>query len=248
MFSNERYNLIFDYLKNNRKATVDELANFLYVSSATIRRDLKEMQKRGLIVRSHGGALLQETANEVSIFVRREKNAREKEQAALVAMPYVTGFQSVFIDNSSTCLILAEKLNLENRTVITNGLQIAMRLTQKQNINLIMPGGTVHYNTNSVTGGMTCSALADLRADLALLSSAAVDLDGTYEHSAETAQIKRLMLKNAKRSMLVVDGTKFGSGSTYHTASLADYDVIATDAPDDVIAPYRAEGIDILNR
>ena len=76
MFSNERYNLIFDYLKNNRKATVDELANFLYVSSATIRRDLKEMQKRGLIVRSHGGALLQETANEVSIFVRREKIAR----------------------------------------------------------------------------------------------------------------------------------------------------------------------------
>ena len=98
MFSNERYNLIFDYLKNNRKATVDELAGFLYVSSATIRRDLKEMQKLGLIVRSHGGALLRETANEVSIFVRREKNAREKELAAQKAMPYVAGFQSVFIE------------------------------------------------------------------------------------------------------------------------------------------------------
>ena len=181
MFSNERYNLIFDYLKNNRKATVDELAGFLYVSSATIRRDLKEMQKLGLIVRSHGGALLRETANEVSIFVRREKNAREKEQAALKAMPYVTGFQSVFIDNSSTCLILAEKLNLENRTVITNGLQIAMRLTQKQNVNLIMPGGVVHYNTNSVTGGLTCNTLRNLRVDLALVSAAAV-----YVHRHES--------------------------------------------------------------
>ncbi|HIW04374.1 MAG TPA: DeoR/GlpR family DNA-binding transcription regulator [Firmicutes bacterium] len=247
MFSNERYNLIFDYLKNNRKATVDELAGFLYVSSATIRRDLKEMQKLGLIVRSHGGALLRETANEVSIFVRREKNAREKELAAQKAMPYVAGFQSVFIDNSSTCLILAEKLNLENRTVITNGLQIAMRLTQKQNVNLIMPGGVVHYNTNSVTGGLTCNTLRNLRVDLALVSAAAVDEDGTYEHSLETAQIKQLMFRQAKRSMLVVDGTKFGMPGSYRTASLADYDTIVTDAPDAVIAKYRDKGIAIVN-
>lgn len=247
MFSNERHNLIFDYLKNNRKATVEELASFLYVSSATIRRDLKEMQKLGLIVRSHGGALLRETANEVSIFVRREKNAREKEQAAIRAMPYVTGFQSVFIDNSSTCLILAEKLNLENRTVITNGLQIAMRLTQKQNANLIMPGGAVHYNTNSVTGGLTCNTLRNFRVDLALVSAAAVDAEGTYEHSLETAQIKQLMFQQAKRSMLVVDGTKFGHSSSYHTASLDDYDTIVTDAPDEIIAPYRAAGIEIVN-
>ena len=85
MFSNERYNLIFDYLKNNRKATVDELAGFLYVSSATIRRDLKEMQKLGLIVRSHGGALLRETANEVSIScaakrTRAKRSWRRKRQ------------------------------------------------------------------------------------------------------------------------------------------------------------------------
>ena len=84
MFVNQRFKLIADYLKEKKKATVEELAALLYVSPATIRRDLLEMQKMGVIARTHGGALYIENSAEISIFVRLEKNAREKEQAASV--------------------------------------------------------------------------------------------------------------------------------------------------------------------
>ena len=73
MFNNERYKAISEYLKNNQRAKVKELADMLFVSPATIRRDLVEMQKLGMLERSHGGAIYTENANEVSIFIRLEK-------------------------------------------------------------------------------------------------------------------------------------------------------------------------------
>ena len=79
MLTSERQNKILEYLKERKTAFVRDLAAALYVSEATVRRDLNEMQKLGLIERSHGGAILPENAEEVSIFVRMNKNAREKE-------------------------------------------------------------------------------------------------------------------------------------------------------------------------
>lgn len=112
---------------------VKNLAASFYVSEATIRRDLKEMQAMGLIERSHGGAVLPENAEEVSIFVRIGKNAKEKERAAtnaLKILPEFT-FKSVFVDSSSTALALAERMDLSYKTVVTNNLQTAMAAFQK---------------------------------------------------------------------------------------------------------------------
>jgi DeoR/GlpR family transcriptional regulator of sugar metabolism len=87
MTLNERHNAILEILKQNRTANVKKLAERLFVSDATIRRDLKEMQALGLIERSHGGAILPDNAEEVSIFVRMNKNAKAKEQVATNALP-----------------------------------------------------------------------------------------------------------------------------------------------------------------
>lgn len=92
MLTNERQNKIMDFLKEHKTAVVRELAASLYVSEATVRRDLKEMQKMGLIERSHGGAILPENAEEVSIFVRMNKNAKEKERAATNALREMARF------------------------------------------------------------------------------------------------------------------------------------------------------------
>ena len=81
MSNSERLSQILDYLKKHRSASVEEIANMLYVSVATVRRDLTELQKRGQINRSRGGAVLMEGADEISFFIRQIKNAREKEEA-----------------------------------------------------------------------------------------------------------------------------------------------------------------------
>ncbi len=227
----ERQNDILRRLKENKSVAVGELAQTLYVSEATIRRDLKEMQSMGLIERSHGGALLPENAEEISIFFRIEKNAAEKERAATKALPHIPQFKSVFIDSSSTALALTERIDLSYKTVVTNNLQTAIQLSKKPNINLILLGGNVHFNTISATGSWTARQLADFSFDLMISSCAAVIGNDVFESSLEQKEIKLVAFEHCRKRILLIDHTKFERHGTYRLSSLSDYDLIITDAP-----------------
>lgn len=231
MAMNERQHAILAFLKENKSADVAKLAKKLFVSEATIRRDLAEMKSMGLIERSHGGAFLPENAEEISIFFRMEKNAREKERAATKALLRIPSFKSVFIDSSSTALALAERMDLSFKTVITNNLQTAIQLSKKPNINLILLGGSVQFNTNSTTGSWTSRQLEDFSFDLMISSCAAVLGDEVFERSLDQKEVKRVAFKHSKTRILVIDNTKFSAHGTYKLAKLSDYDIVATDAP-----------------
>lgn len=229
MALNERQNEILKWLKENKSAGVNELAKSLFVSEATIRRDLAEMKSMGLVERSHGGALLPDNAEEISIFFRMERNASEKERAATKALPYIPSFKSLFIDSSSTALALAERLDLAFKTVVTNNLQTAIQLSKKPNLNLILLGGNVHFNTNSATGSWTARQLEDFAFDLMISSCAAVIGNASFERSLDQKEIKRAAFMRCKKKILLIDHTKFSSHGTYRLAALSDYDLVATD-------------------
>ena len=248
MFVNERFNSITEYLKERKRASVTELSNVLYVSPATVRRDLLEMQKMGLVARTHGGALYLDNSDEVSIFVRLEKDSLEKELTASVALDRIPPFQTVFIDNSSTCLALAERMDLSHKTIVTNGLQIASKLSSKHDVNIIMPGGELHYNTNAVTGSLACNQLRSFKFDLSLCSCAAIDTDSSYEFSLETIQIKKVAMEQSKLHVLVVSESKFTRTAPYVTCGLSAYHAIMTNAPDEVVEPLREAGLRVYNK
>lgn len=235
----ERSIQIIEYLKNHQTATVSELASNLYVSEATIRRDLTEMQKLGQIERSHGGAILSEGSDELSIFIRQTKNAKEKMKAGSVALKHLPEFQTVFIDNSSTCLALVERMNFSHKTVVTNGLQIAMHVSRHDGVTIILPGGEIRGHTTAVMGGMTISTLKDFRFDLALLSCSAVDSEGSYELALDPMLIKRTAIEQSKTRVLIFDRTKVNEHSPYRTASLDAYDMLMTDADDEALEQLR---------
>ena len=234
----ERQNEILRILKENKTAGVNELAKDLFVSEATIRRDLTEMKSMGLIERSHGGAILPENAEEISIFFRMEKNANEKERAATKAIPYIPPFKSVFIDSSSTALALAERIDLNFKTVVTNSLPTASQLSKKPNINLILLGGTVHFNTNSATGSWTARQMEDFAFDLVISSCAAVIGNETFERSLDQKEIKRAAFKRCQKKILLIDHTKFSAHGTYRLSALSDYDLVVTDS-------LPPEGLDV---
>ena len=242
MALNERQNGILAILKESKRADVAKLAKALFVSEATIRRDLAEMKSMGLIERSHGGALLPENAEEISIFFRMEKNAREKEKAATKALPHIPYFKSVFIDSSSTVLALAERMDLSFKTVVTNNLQTAIQLSKKPNLNLILLGGNVQYNTNSATGSWTTRQLTGFSFDLMLSSCAAVIGNETFERSLDQKELKRVAFQRSKKKVLVIDHTKFEASATYRLTSLDQYDMVITDAP-----PPDLEGAEKIN-
>ena len=236
----ERQKDILQSLKTYKKLSVKALADNLFVSEATIRRDLSEMQNMGLIERSHGGAILPENAEEVSIFLRMERNASEKERVATKAIFHIPPFKSVFIDSSSTALALAERIDLSHKTVVTNNLQTAIQLSKKKNVNLILLGGNVNFNTNSATGTWTARLLEDFSFDLMLSSCAAVRNSAVFETSLGQKEIKKVAFERCQKRILLVDHTKYGAYGTYRLANLSQYDFVVTD-----FTPPDADNSDI---
>lgn len=244
-----RQSEILKYLKINKYAKIDELAHAMYVSEATVRRDLNEMKKMGLLERNHGGAVILESADEIDISVRYEANTQDKRETVFIALNKLPKFKSVFIDNSSTALLCARQLDLRNKLVVTNGLILATELSKREDVSVLMPGGELLYNTNSLTGTRTVRNLADLRFSLMLCSCAALDEDGAYENSLEQSEIKRIVLKNSVNKVLLVDKMKFGNTGTYQTAELGEFNLIVTNAGDEQLKTYREiKGVNILNK
>lgn len=241
MILNERQNELLQLLKEKKKASVHQLAKTFFVSEATIRRDLTEMQTMGLIERSHGGAVLPENSEEMSMFFRIEKNPAEKKATASKALAHIPPFKSVFIDSSSTVLALVSLMDLSNKTVFTNNLHTALQLSKQPNVTIILLGGTVQYNTNASTGIWTARQLNDFSFDL-MISSCSSIIDGTsYERSLDQKEIKKIAFERSQKRVLLVDSTKFTAHGSYRLKELESYDLVITNSK----PPKELEGRNI---
>lgn len=231
MLQNERQEEILKILKQNRSATVRSLARTLYVSDATVRRDLMEMQDLGLVKRSHGGAMLLEAADEISIFVRMNENAQEKERAATGALRFLPNdYGTVFLDSSSTVLALAQRMDLSDKTVVTNGIQTAAQLAKVRGVRLILTGGSVSPTGTSVRGSWTNTLLSEFRFDLMLVSCASFNERETFETSLEQREIKRTVFERSKKRILVADHTKYALSAPYALYKIDEFDHAVFDA------------------
>ncbi len=230
MLNDERKNEILTILRKTGSATVSELAKKLFVSEATVRRDLIELQDMGLLRRSHGGAVLLEAADEISILVRMTENAEGKQQIAKKALEHIpTDFKTVFLDNSSTVLAVAQQMNLAEKTVVTNSLQAVSVLSRTRSINLIVPGGTVSPRGHSITGSWANTLISELRFDLMLTSCTALDTEGAYESSLDQREIKRTVFRRSAFRVLLADQSKFEQPGSYLLEPLAAFDMLIFD-------------------
>lgn len=242
-----RESQILNILKEKKYAKIEEIAKEIYVSEATVRRDVAKLKSLGLLERDHGGAIFVENSEEVHIFVRKEQDPFEKLATANIAVPHLPDFTSVFIDNSSTLLVLAKLIDFRHKTVVTNGMALAGELSKKEHVNIIVPAGNVNNNSNSITGPLTARTLLDMNFDLYLGSCAAINENGTYESSSEQAEIKRVVMNNSLKKILLVDRTKFDKKATFRTARLDDYDAIFTNAGEEIIKKAVDKGAKIIN-
>lgn len=245
MAENERLQLILEFLRANQKASVEELARHLFISSASIRRDLTELQKRGYVKRTHGGVLLNDDSSYIPVNIRRTVNTIEKSRTADIAIRHLPEFTSVFFDDSSTAYIMADKMNLKGKRVATNGLQLASQLGNR-GIEVILPGGNFNYCTYSINGALATENLRRMRFDLCIVSCAALNEENTYESTMDNASIKLNALTNSSFRMLIVDSTKLEKTALFGCYPLSSYDIICTDASDADIAPLRANA-NIIN-
>jgi len=228
----ERQEMILLYLKSHNMATVEQLVKVTDSSPATIRRDLIKLDQDGSIIRTHGGvALNQFVPFQPTTDEKKLKQIAEKERIADYAVSLLKAGDAIVLDAGTTTLCIARKISHIPLRVITTDLHIALLLSEYKQMEVIMTGGKIDASSQSCIGNQTTRLLQNIYPDFAFVScnswSAAQGITAPTE---EKACLKRLLLQNATRKVLVADSSKYGKFSLFQASSLNELSDIITDS------------------
>lgn len=214
MTSYERRQSLLDILRKQPGLRVPELAVALNVSEGTVRNDLNALEEQGLLMRVHGGAVLnQQDQFQNNSFVRRyQQNAAAKLAIAREAAALVKDSDSILLDASSTVYYLAKALaERRHLRVMTNGFEVARELAQNTTNTVILLGGVVNNESSSVTGLLSEHIIEELSIQKAFLSCSGFSLErGMTEVLLAEAQLKRKAIESSQQLFALIDSTKFG--------------------------------------
>jgi DeoR/GlpR family transcriptional regulator of sugar metabolism len=232
MFSIERHNEILLLLKAKKSVTVKELSQVFYVSEATIRRDLVKLNKLGVLRKTFGGAVLLEGLDtEIPLSVRETEQRNEKEIIGALASKMVHNDHIIILDSSSTTLKMAPYLHtLENLTVITNGAKTAIELGEFLHTQVYATGGKLRENSLSYIGEHARNAIQNFYVDLLFFSCRGLSLEyGLYDSNPEEAELRKIMITQSKKTVLLCDHTKFDKESFCKISDFHNIHVVVTD-------------------
>jgi DeoR/GlpR family transcriptional regulator of sugar metabolism len=248
-----RRNKIIDLLNGNQNTTVSELSEKLVTQEATIRRDLILLEQKGLIIRTHGGAVLREPYSPwmaTNLFERRKQHSKEKKRIAEYVAELVQNDQILMIDGGSTNLFVAEELQKkENLVVVTNNSNIGETLMNGEGFKIYLTGGELVRGPSTMVGNIAEETISHFRADIAILGlNGIVPDDGYFCALPQEAIIKRLMSKYSKETILVTDSSKMNVRSFYLVNDFSRVSKIITDKSIDknIFAELEAANIDVV--
>lgn len=214
MITSQRRQSLLDRLGKQPGLRVPELAVALDVSEGTVRNDLHALEQQGLLMRVHGGAVLnqQDPFRNISFIRRCQLNAVAKRAIAREAATLVDDGDSILLDASSTACYFAKALSGHHRLrVMTNGFEVARELAQNSTNTVILIGGMVNSEASSVTGLFSEHIIEDLRLQKAFLSCNGFNLErGMMELLPAEGQLKRKLIEISDQLFALVDSSKFG--------------------------------------
>jgi DeoR family transcriptional regulator of aga operon len=251
MLNLERRDKILQLVEERGKVEVGELSRRFKTSEATIRNDLKDLHRRGLVRRAHGGAVKVETVSvDPSLQVKAGIRADEKRRIGEAAAALVGDGDTIILDSGTTTQQIARHIkNRKDLKVITNALNIATELIGSRDVQLILLGGQVRQNSFSVVGHFAEEMLGHLSADKLFLAVDAFDAGfGLSTPNLEESRVNQAMVRVAKETILVADSSKFGKRSLSRIVPLAAVQKIITDTglSDDTRAELRARGVELI--
>lgn len=250
MFQIEKQKKILDYVNKTKKATVIELSEYLGVSKVTIRRYLNELENKGLIFKTHGGALSMDNDlnHEIPYESKVDLNSSQKEKIGAAAAKLIEEGDVIILDAGSTTLEIATHLENKNVTVITNDIKIAMELASRPNVKLIITGGTVHKHVYTVIGSETEAFINKIHVNKTFLGADAINMEfGITNRTLEEASVKKAMIKAGEQTILVADYSKFNKKAFADVCSLDGIDTLVIDKLDeDYQEAFNKKGIDVI--
>ncbi|WP_062226502.1 DeoR/GlpR family DNA-binding transcription regulator [Aureimonas frigidaquae] len=246
----QRRHEIIEMLIREGSVTLEALASCFDVSTMTIHRDLDELESAGLLRKIRGGATIEAGGQFESDFRYRARVAAdEKRRIAQRAADFIERRMIVMVDDGSTSQMIAPHL-IDKRplTVITNNLALITGLAGEPGIDLLALGGSFSKKFNGFFGTVAEKAIAELRADVAFLSSSAIDGRTAFHQDQEVLEVKRGMIASSSVHYLMVDHRKFGRTALHRLSDLSVFDgVITSDAlPGDKATALMDEGIKLF--
>jgi len=233
MLANQRREKILELLKEDGSAKVIDLSRIFKVTEVTIRQDLEKLEKDGLVLREHGGAYLKNVEDQVRTFsLANQENMDKKELIASKCLEYIESGDTIILDSGSTTTEIAKKLiGFKNLTVITNALNIALKLGAEPGIEVIMTGGEFKPPTLSLTGQKAADFFKGINVQKLFLATAGISLkSGLTYPSISDIVVKKAMIDAAETTYLVADSTKMGKSAFASLGALSLIDYIITDA------------------
>lgn len=232
MSKNQREEEILEILKTRQYATVDYLATKLFISPSSIRRDLSELERKGYVRRSYGGAtMVSQPLFTAPFSVRKQNNRKEKMAIVQNAAELIEPGSSVFIDSSTTALNFAEVLKPDlNITAYTNNMQLAYLLTSRR-IRTYVAGGLVSEFDNVVTtGSYALEMLKNIYVDQMFFTSTALREDGQImDVNEEETVIRKFMLEHSQQKVFLCSKERFGRFSQHMVTSVDLVECVVSD-------------------
>jgi DeoR/GlpR family transcriptional regulator of sugar metabolism len=227
---------IVEFVHKRGFVSVPSVAQELFVSEMTIRRDLKELEKTGRLVRTHGGAMAPEGAvasvldrDQMAFDTRLNMNREGKEWIAAAAADLVESNRTVALDVGTTAYLLAAHLLARsNLMIFTSSLRVALLMNPGSN-EIFIPGGEVRRGEMSISGPTAIAQFDKLWFDIAFIGVAGLTGDGIFDYSPEDSEVKRIYISRSTRKVVLCDSSKIGRMSLVQVAKLDDIDVLVTD-------------------
>lgn len=226
----ERRNWIENVVENKGKVDIEELATVFGVSTMTIRRDLAILEDQNKVIRTHGGAVAQQTLIAETPYARKETVlSLEKRAIAKKAATFVPKGATIMVDSGTTTMEMIRLLkHRDDLTVVTNDIKIAAELVDAAP-QCIVTGGVLQPQVGALYGPQAEELLRQIHVDIFFLGAHAVDHSGVTAPTFEKAIIKKLMINAAHTTWLICDSSKFHHKSFAAVCNLSELEGIITD-------------------
>lgn len=228
----KRHQDILERLQEEKYVEVSDLCKSLNVSAVTIRKDLKILEEKGLLFRTHGGASLDNPyINDRPVNEKEKISVSEKNEIAEAAAQLILENDSIMIASGTTVQALARCIRPKGKlTVITSSLNVTLELIKFKEVEVLQLGGYVRHSSSSVVGNYAAYILDNISCSKLFLSVDGIDLEyGLSTTHLEEAQLNKRMLTAAQKIILLVDSSKFGKKSFAKICDLEQIDEIITD-------------------
>src|SRR5580765_4868269 len=237
-------------LESRDSVQVTELSELFSVSEVTVRSDLGELARQGLVARVRGGVrALQHGQSEVGFDLRLRLEVERKRAIARAAADLVGEGEAVALDASTTAYYLALELRGKRElVVVTNGLLVATALADAPGISVLVTGGMLRLSAMSLVGDLGADVLAATRIDKGFLGARGLSLDrGLMDLNPDEARIKQAMAAACEQVYGIIDGTKWHRSALLSFVAAEDVHGIVTDAdaPPDEVEAWRARGVEV---